>query len=80
MMSDPRHAMVFECSESEGVMTEDTDCFFVGRCPRCDGEGIIEVEVAMPHNFNRDVGYLDVRRERCLDCDGSGEVDPGEGL
>ena len=27
-------------------MTDDTDRFFVGRCPRCDGEGIIEVEVA----------------------------------
>ena len=44
-------------------------------CPDCDGDGRVEVEFAVPHNFNRDVGYLDTRMEECENCYGSGEVE-----
>ena len=37
-------------------------------CPDCWGTGSIEVEFARPHNFNRDVGYLDTRTEVCETC------------
>tara|TARA_B110000977_G_scaffold196368_1_gene276594 strand:- start:754 stop:969 length:216 start_codon:yes stop_codon:yes gene_type:complete len=44
-------------------------------CPECDGDGRVEVEFAVPHGFNRDVGYLDTRMEDCENCSGSGEVE-----
>ena len=28
-------------------------------CPECEGNGMVEVEFAVPHNCNRDIGYLD---------------------
>lgn len=44
-------------------------------CPDCDGDGHVEVEYAVPHNFNRDVGYLDTRMEECETCSGYGEIE-----
>ena len=44
-------------------------------CPDCEGDGRVEVEYAVPHNFNRDVGYLDTRMEDCETCSGYGEVE-----
>lgn len=44
------------------------------KCPDCDGEGYIEYDVPRPHNFNRDVGYLDAVRETCEMCQGDGEI------
>ena len=45
------------------------------RCPDCDGEGIIELEVPRPHNFNRDVGVIDVTPVPCEECGGTGEME-----
>ena len=44
-------------------------------CPDCFGEGTIEVEFARPHNFNRDVGYIDTETEVCETCNGDGEFE-----
>ena len=44
-------------------------------CPDCEGNGRVEVEYAVPHNFNRDVGYLDTRMEDCETCSGYGEIE-----
>ena len=44
-------------------------------CPDCEGDGRVEVEYAVPHNFNRDVGYLDTRMEDCETCSGYGEIE-----
>ena len=46
----------------------------MGPCPDCLGDGTIEVEFARPHNFGRDVGYIDTRIEVCETCNGDGEV------
>lgn len=48
---------------------------FRDTCPECDGEGYVEFEVPRAHNFNRDVGYLDVDAEVCDTCAGDGKVD-----
>ena len=39
-------AWMMEQAENRGMMT----------CPECWGEGKVEVEYAVPHNINRDVG------------------------
>tara|TARA_R110002124_G_scaffold219252_1_gene385162 strand:+ start:237 stop:428 length:192 start_codon:yes stop_codon:yes gene_type:complete len=44
-------------------------------CPECDGYGKVEVEYAVPHNINRDVGYLDTRLEDCEYCNGYGDIE-----
>ena len=44
-------------------------------CGECDGEGIIELEVPRPHNFNRDVGVIDVKPMECETCGGTGEME-----
>lgn len=44
------------------------------KCPDCDGEGYVEIDVPRPHNVNRDVGYLDTVRETCEMCQGDGEI------
>ena len=44
-------------------------------CPECDGHGQVEVEYAVPHNINRDVGYLDTRLEDCEYCNGYGDIE-----
>ena len=44
------------------------------KCPECDGDGYVEMDVPRPHNFNRDVGYLDVERVTCETCHGDGTV------
>ena len=31
------------------------------KCTDCDGEGTVLEEVPMPHNFNRDIGYIDTK-------------------
>ena len=41
-------------------------------CPECHGEGFIETVFAVPHNINRDVGYLDTRTDPCETCLGDG--------
>lgn len=42
-------------------------------CKECDGWGEVTVEVAKPHGFNRDVGYLDTDKQVCEACEGTGE-------
>jgi len=42
-------------------------------CKECDGWGTIEVEVPRLHNFDRDVGYLEVGKIECPECRGSGK-------
>ena len=34
----------------------------VKKCPDCDGDGEVEIEVPRPHNVNRDIGVLDAKR------------------
>lgn len=48
------------------------------KCPECDGDGYVEIDVPRPHNFNRDVGYLDVERVTCETCHGDGTVQDDE--
>ena len=45
------------------------------RCPDCDGDGEVEIEVFMPQNFDRDVGYIDHKKVECPECYGSGEME-----
>ena len=45
------------------------------RCPDCDGEGEVEIEVFMPQNFDRDVGYIDHKKVECPECYGTGEME-----
>ena len=42
-------------------------------CKECDGCGVITVDAPQPHNFNRDVGYIDVDKIECPECRGSGK-------
>ena len=44
------------------------------RCPDWDGDGEVEIEVFMPQNFDRDVGYIDHKKVECPECGGSGEM------
>ena len=44
-------------------------------CTDCEGDGRVEVEYAVPHNFSSDVGYLDTRMEDCETCSGYGEIE-----
>ena len=44
-------------------------------CPECLGSGYVDHEVPRPHNFNRDVGVIDVWTEVCETCEGDGEID-----
>ena len=44
-------------------------------CKECDGWGEVTVEVAKPHGFNRDVGYLDTDKQTCEACEGTGVAD-----
>ena len=48
------------------------------RCPDCDGDGEVEIEVFMPQNFDRDVGYIDHKKVECPECGGSGEMEGEE--
>lgn len=43
-------------------------------CKSCDGDGEIEVNVPRPHNFNRDIGVVDVKKVECSECRGSGII------
>ena len=44
-------------------------------CPDCEGDGIVAVEVAMPHSPSRDIGELYEEMHHCEMCDGLGEVE-----
>ncbi len=44
-------------------------------CPDCDGDGYIEYDIAKPHNFHRDIGYIETVTETCPTCLGDGEVE-----
>ena len=44
-------------------------------CPDCLGTGSVEYEIPRPHNFNRDVGVIDVETETCETCSGDGEME-----
>lgn len=48
------------------------------KCPDCDGDGEVEIEVFMPQNFDRDVGYIDHKKVECPECGGSGEMEGEE--
>jgi len=43
-------------------------------CGSCDGDGEIEVSVPRPHNFNRDIGVIDVKKVECSECGGLGII------
>ena len=48
-------------------------------CDECNGSGRIQVEIATPHGFGRDVGVLDVKEIECSKCIGSGQnIEKGE--
>ena len=47
----------------------------IQKCPDCDGDGEVEIEVPRPHNVNRDVGVLDAKNVECDECGGTGEVE-----
>ena len=47
----------------------------VKKCPDCDGDGEVEIEVFMPQNFDRDVGYIDHKKVECPECGGSGRLE-----
>ena len=46
-------------------------------CLECEGTGAAFIEVARPHNFNRDIGYLEeqVIEGGCEEYGGTGEVE-----
>jgi DnaJ-class molecular chaperone len=44
-------------------------------CAECQGTGTVDVEVARPQSFSRDIGELDIEEETCEDCAGSGELE-----
>ena len=44
-------------------------------CSERQGAGTVEVEVARPQSFNRDVGELDIEEETCETCAGGGEME-----
>ena len=56
-------------------MLEDMETPLMVKCYTCGGDGEYEVDVPMPHNAGRDIGYLDSRWETCEDCDGEGKVE-----
>jgi len=43
------------------------------RCKECDGWGTIKVDAPQPHNFDRDVGYMNAKMIECPECGGTGE-------
>jgi RecJ-like exonuclease len=68
--ADPMEIMLSEIFEEVFYKRQYKD--FVKFCPDCDGWGKREVEVARPHNFNRDVGCLDTKQIPCSTCTGTG--------
>ena len=43
-------------------------------CNSCNGDGEFEVNVPRPHNFNRDIGVVDVKKVECSECGGLGII------
>lgn len=62
-------------SKMNDMMIELSETPIRIKCPDCDGDGFVEYEVPRPHNFNRDVGYIDTETEVCDTCSGDCEVD-----
>jgi hypothetical protein len=48
---------------------------YMDKCSECHGEGTVLQEVPMPHNFNRDIGFIDTRIVVCETCAGAREVE-----
>ena len=48
---------------------------YMDKCSECDGEGTVLEEVPMPHNFNRDIGFIDTKTVTCETCSGAQEVE-----
>ena len=48
---------------------------YMDKCTDCDGEGTVLQEVPMPHNFNRDIGFIDTKTVTCETCSGAQEVE-----
>ncbi len=46
------------------------------KCPDCDGEGVADFEVPMPHSPSRDIGELYIEEGTCETCGGLGQIDP----
>ena len=44
-------------------------------CDYCEGEGEVDIEVFIPQNFDRDVGYIDHKKVECPECYGTGEME-----
>ena len=44
-------------------------------CSECQGTGTVEVEVAKPQSFSRDIGEIDVEEKTCETCNGGGEME-----
>ena len=42
-------------------------------CKECDGWGKVGIEIFVPQNFDRDVGYIDHMMVECPKCEGTGE-------
>jgi len=43
-------------------------------CTECNGNGYITWEINVPHNFGRDIGYIDTDTSECNECAGYGWV------
>jgi RecJ-like exonuclease len=41
-------------------------------CPACDGDGFYYVDDPKPQGYNRDVGYLEEKKQTCDICKGTG--------
>ena len=59
--------------DGEGVGEDESPRY--KECDNCDGDGEVEIEVFMPQNFDRDVGYIDHQRVECGECYGTGYVE-----
>ena len=72
---------VFYSKEPEPRTKECEECVGEDESPRykecdnCDGDGEVEIEVFMPQNFDRDVGYIDHQKVECGECYGTGYVE-----
>lgn len=72
---DPMEIMLSDIFDKVFYNKEQEPRFTI--CLECEGTGAAFIEVARPHNFNRDIGYLEeqVIEGGCEECGGRGEVE-----